>query len=276
MASTMRTKPHTIHLESSNHSLGYITGLAYHNADVQTTASTKPNSSKNPASTPLLHYYGGIPYALPPLGPYRFKRPRPLPACYRYGTFSNPGSFTGKCGVCPQPGYMGSPNEKLWDEDCLQCNVWVPAESAEVKRPAKGWPVFFFIHGGWLQHGTPNSVNPSQLLAETGCKAIIVTPAYRLNVLGFLASEELGGLGKEGIDPNCGFRDQRLALEWTWRWISYFGGDPSQVTVGGYSAGMSSSSLSHQTTHPACPAPSVQCPYLSALQPQTPALPPAR
>lgn len=34
--------------------------------------------------------------------------------------------FTGGCGVCPQPGV----DEKEWDEDCLQCNVWVPVGEA--------------------------------------------------------------------------------------------------------------------------------------------------
>ena len=28
--------------------------------------------------------------------------------------------------MCPQPGL----DEKEWDEDCLQCNVWVPVGEA--------------------------------------------------------------------------------------------------------------------------------------------------
>lgn len=36
---------------------------------------------------------------------------------------------------------------------------------------------------------------------------------------------------------NYGFWDQRLALEWTYKNISYFGGDASNITVAGYSAG---------------------------------------
>lgn len=131
---------------------------------------------------------------------------------------------------------MGPSDESAWDEDCLQCNIWVPLGTP----PPDGWPVLFYIHGGWLQHGTPNATNAVSLLGETACQCIIVCPAYRVNVFGFLASEVLGqdGAGCDAVG-NFGFWDQRLALEWTWKWISYFGGDPSCITVGGYSAGES-------------------------------------
>lgn len=74
------------------------------------------------SGTVLCHYYGGVPYALPPVGPFRWRKPRSLPPCYRYGTRANPGRFTGQTGICPQPG-RPSP---LFDEDCVQCNIWVP------------------------------------------------------------------------------------------------------------------------------------------------------
>lgn len=80
----------------------------------------------------LCHYFGGIPYALPPIGPYRWQRPRPLEPCYRYGTRANPGRYTGVASVCPQPGRVNP----LFDEDCLQCNIWIPQGVA----PEKGEP----------------------------------------------------------------------------------------------------------------------------------------
>lgn len=176
----------------------------------------------------LCHYVGGIPYALPPIGPFRFQKPRPLPACYRYGTSVNPGRFTGGCGMCPQPGDAWTE----WDEDCLQCNVFVPVGAA----PPSGWPVLFWIHGGFLQFGSPMDLDPCAMLSETACKAIIVTPGYRLNLFGFLASPEAQE-ATDDFSANNGFWDQRLALEWTWQNISYFGGDASNITIGGYSAG---------------------------------------
>jgi len=83
------------------------------------------------SNQPLCHYFGGLPYALPPVGPYRWRKPRPLPACYRYGHRSNPGKFAGGAALCPQPGFLaGPPDKTLFDEDCLQLNIWVPVGEA--------------------------------------------------------------------------------------------------------------------------------------------------
>ncbi|PVH99569.1 alpha/beta-hydrolase [Periconia macrospinosa] len=181
----------------------------------------------------LCHFVGGIPYALPPTGPYRFQRPRPLPPCYRYGTMANPGRFTGSPSLCPQPAEQ---TEDQWDEDCLQCNIWIPTGRA----PGEGWPVLVWYHGGFLQFGSTEH-DFCNLLSDTSFRAIIVTPAYRLNVFGFLASKELLAEENEqqnlGFSANNGFWDQRLALEWTWKNIHYFGGDATNITIGGYSAG---------------------------------------
>lgn len=65
--------------------------------------------------------------------------------------------------------------------------------------------------GGFLQVGTPNSIDPSALLGETPCQCVFVTPAYRLNVFGFLASPELAEREGDAIG-NFGFWDQRVAL----------------------------------------------------------------
>jgi hypothetical protein len=81
------------------------------------------------------HYFGGVPYALPPVGPFRFQKPRSLPPCYRYGTKANPGRYAGGCGFCPQPGSNTEVlDEPAWDEDCLQTNIWIPAGES----PAEG------------------------------------------------------------------------------------------------------------------------------------------
>lgn len=73
-------------------------------------------------------------------------------------------------------------------------------------------------------------------------------PAYRLNLFGFLASRELC-LDSESpeLAPNAGFWDQRLALEWTLKNISYFGGNASNITIAGYSAG--AHSVFHQLAY---------------------------
>jgi len=88
-------------------------------------------------SQPLCHYFGGVPYALPPVGSLRFQKPQPLPPCHRYGSKAHPGRFTRGCGICPQPGSSAETlDQGSWDEDCLQSNIWVPAGDA----PAQGKP----------------------------------------------------------------------------------------------------------------------------------------
>lgn len=194
---------------------------------------------------PVLDYFGGLPYALPSIGPFRFRKSRPLAPCYRYGHKGGPGRFTGRTGVCPQP---ASKKSELWDEDCSQLNIYVPAG----QPPPSGWPVLFYIHGGFLQFGSANETPEAiaALLSETAFSCIIVSPAYRLNAFGFIASNELAAEAKKLNEPvgNYGFWDQRLALEWTWKNVSLFGGDHSRITVAGYSAGAHSAfqQLAHE------------------------------
>lgn len=59
--------------------------------------------------------------------------------------------------------------------------------------PSGGFPVLMYIHGGWLQIGSPGfkeGQNPTELIDEV-VKCVVVMPAYRLNVFGFLAGKEL-------------------------------------------------------------------------------------
>ncbi|KAE8383038.1 Alpha/Beta hydrolase protein [Aspergillus bertholletiae] len=185
------------------------------------------------SNSPWCHYFGGLRYALPPTE--RWRKAQRLPPSYSYGTKDHPGQCAGAAGVCPQPSFPGLSLGEGWGEDCFQCNVWVPAG----EPPKNGWPVLVFIHGGFLQFGTPNVFSAGALLGEAAFNAIIVMPAYRLGVFGFLYSSELEHDAATVSEPvgNQGFWDQRLALEWTRDNITLFGGNPSQITISGYSAG---------------------------------------
>lgn len=61
--------------------------------------------------------------------------------------------------------------------------------------------------------------------------------SFRIGVLGFLYEEESGIVG------NYGTQDQIVALKFVQENIGAFGGDPSQVTIFGQSAGASSVSV---------------------------------
>ncbi|TKX20663.1 hypothetical protein C1H76_7049 [Elsinoe australis] len=214
-----------------------------------TAARLTPKSTSDPTCT----YIGGLPYALPPTGQHRFRAPRSLPDGYSYGTRANPGSFTGKTALCPQPAYRAQPDTSLWDENCLQLNIWIPHGSPPSEH---GWPVFFYIHGGWLQFGTANTPATviANMLHETPFRAIVVMPAYRLNLFGFLASRELQAEAQRNGETvgNCGFWDQRMALEWVAKNIHLLGGDAKKITVAGYSAGSHSTfnQLAHDLDRP--------------------------
>jgi carboxylesterase type B len=83
-------------------------------------------------------------------------------------------------------------------------------------------------------------------VSDSPTRCIVVAPAYRLNLFGFLSSSELLQACPD-FGVNLGFWDQRLALQWTWENISYFGGNPSNITVSGYSAG--AHSVFHQLAY---------------------------
>jgi carboxylesterase type B len=89
-------------------------------------------------SEPICHFFGGVPYALPPTDEHRWTKPRELPPNYKYGTRSKPGRFPGRTAVCPQ---LSANRKAKMDENCLQLNLWIPAGPP----PPSGWPIYFYI-----------------------------------------------------------------------------------------------------------------------------------
>jgi acetylcholinesterase len=72
-----------------------------------------------------------------------------------------------------------------------------------------------------------------QQSVDLGTPIIAASIQYRLSFWGWMFSNELSAVGA----GNLGLRDQRMALHWTQENIGAFGGDPSQVTLWGESAG---------------------------------------
>jgi para-nitrobenzyl esterase len=174
-----------------------------------------------------LRVFKGIPYALSPVGAARWKPPSPMP---RWEGIKKATDFGPAC-FQPTPTlstvYTRSPMPM--SEDCLTLNIWTPIHTENA-------PVFFWIYGGALVGGASREENyDGTRLAAQGI--VVVSINYRLGVLGWLAHPELSKESPLGVSGNYGLLDQIEALKWVQRNIHAFGGDPSNVTIAGESAG---------------------------------------
>ncbi|KAF8321227.1 Carboxylesterase, partial [Clavulina sp. PMI_390] len=176
----------------------------------------------------------GIPFATPPLGKLRFHPPLPVPEDEsRVVDASDYGPS------CMQPLNVKDLTPGEISEDCLTLNIVRPVIDPESDEPL---PVMVWIYGGGWENGASKWYDGQQLVAQSqliDTPVIFVSMNYRVNVFGFLGSGDIAERAKSKKDTglNLGYLDQRLALEWIQKHISYFGGDPKQVTVFGQSAG---------------------------------------
>ena len=88
--------------------------------------------------SPQCHRFSRVPYAVPPTGATRWKRPEPLPSTYSFGSVHKPGQYSRPSIPCPQIDRLGALSSS---ENCLHLNIWVPIGQS----PDKGWPVFFYM-----------------------------------------------------------------------------------------------------------------------------------
>jgi para-nitrobenzyl esterase len=174
-----------------------------------------------------LRVFKGIPYALPPVGPTRWRPPSPMP---RWKGVRKATAFGDAC-LQPKPTLSNiyTRDPMPMSEDCLTLNIWTPVHTDSA-------PVFFWIHGGALVGGASREeIYDGARLAGRGI--VVVSINYRLGVLGWLAHPELSKESPLGISGNYGLLDQIEALQWVQRNIRGFGGDPSNVTIAGESSG---------------------------------------
>ncbi|MEW9572954.1 carboxylesterase/lipase family protein [Rhodanobacter sp. Si-c] len=174
-----------------------------------------------------LDEFRGIPYAAPPIGALRWKPPQPVAA---WSGVRAADRFGPRCMQRPLYGDMVFRSNGM-SEDCLYLNVWTPAH-----RQAGKLPVLVYFYGGSLLAGDGSELRyDGASLAQRGI--VTVTVNFRLDVFGLLALPALAAESPRHATGNYSLMDMTAALHWVRDNIAAFGGDPSQITIGGESAG---------------------------------------
>ena len=181
----------------------------------------------------------GIPFAKAPVGALRWQPPQEPdawsaarattafgPACAQYGRIYGPGANNRY-----DETIAATLNTAVGSEDCLYLNVW---------RPNNGnsdLPVIVFFHGGSNVSGyTADPMYDGAALARTA-NAIVVTPNFRLGILGFLNQPALKTGDAATDSGNFTMLDSIKALQFVRANAKAFGGNPDNVTIVGQSAG---------------------------------------
>jgi para-nitrobenzyl esterase len=145
-------------------------------------------------------------------------------ACYQNRSFRDEASQD------PRPFYYKEFREHetyRYSEDCLFLNIYTP-------KNADHADVLLYIHGGAFMGGCGNEKHMDGTeYAKRGI--IFVSINYRLGPLGFLCDRQL--TEESGHSGNYGLYDQLAAIQWVYRHIADFGGNPEKITLFGQSAG---------------------------------------
>ncbi|OFQ45637.1 carboxylesterase family protein [Corynebacterium sp. HMSC076D02] len=107
--------------------------------------------------------------------------------------------------------------------EAVALTITAPAETTDA-------PVLVYIHGGRYEHGTHEDPR-AEGTANAQAGIVQVQVGYRVGLPGFASFRDDEAFRFRGID------DCQLALEWIQRNIESFGGDPTNVTLIGQSAG---------------------------------------
>ncbi|VBB32366.1 unnamed protein product [Acanthocheilonema viteae] len=171
-----------------------------------------------------------VPFAEPPVGDNRFRAPIPKqpwkdtidatipsPACYQ-GRDTYNETFWGS--------EMWNANTAV-QEDCLRLNIWAPADGFNLTT-------MVWLFGGGYYSGSPSLILYDGKAMAAISNVVVVNINYRLGPFGYLY------LNHHDVPGNMGMLDQQLALRWIQENIIAFGGNPSQVTLFGESAGAAS------------------------------------
>ena len=166
--------------------------------------------------------FQGIPYAEAPVGDNRW---RPAIALQSFDTTLDATKFGSACMQRRRTGYFADPRPV--SEDCLTLNIW------STNHIKKAKPVIVWIHGGAFVIGSSKfPFYDGEAFARSGI--VFVSINYRLGRFGYFAHP---ALRDETKVTNFAYTDQVAALKWVKDNIASFGGDPTNVTIAGESAG---------------------------------------
>lgn len=215
--------------ERNGNKPGFSTNAKKGNGDRRSCPSQTTNPVVNIESGPIRGViidnstvFLGIPFAAPPTGTNRFQPPRPVTP------------WTAVRDVNAVPNFCKQPVPWATSEDCLYLNVYLPDTTIS---PGRDLPVLFYIHGGSFIFGSASERDYwGQNMATKG-GVMVVVANYRLGVFGFSVFPSTNPADPRPLYTNNGILDQQAALKWVQRNIRKFGGNPSQVTLFGESAG---------------------------------------
>ena len=180
------------------------------------------------------YIYKGIPYAQPPIGELRFRKPKKpeswsgIYQADHYRSRSMQGPI--REGFYKKEFYDNPEFLEEMSEDSLYLNIWRP------QNQEKNLPVAVYVHGGAFMGGAGSNLPfVCSELALSG--VIVVTINYRLGAFGFLCHPLLGVKGENKAGGNYGLWDQLAAFAWVKENIGAFGGNSDNITVFGQSAG---------------------------------------
>ncbi|XP_062598077.1 acetylcholinesterase-like [Saccostrea cucullata] len=201
----------------------FLSGVALVSAYQTFTIITRlgnVNGLQIPTAKGDIFRFTGIPFGKAPVGSQRFLKPQP------FGSWNKTLDATKIGPACMQSYTRASAFYNYFSEDCLQLNIYVPYNITQDLRRS----VMVFIHGGAYMAGSGFTYDGSRIASQGN--VIVVTINYRLGMFGFPSLQNFAGVAE-----NAGIWDQILALKWVKDNIDDYGGDPSDVTIFGQSAG---------------------------------------
>jgi para-nitrobenzyl esterase len=179
--------------------------------------------------------FKGIPYGAPTGGANRFLPPQPpepwggVREAFAHGQ------------VCPQipPDPRGQYARLIhWDchpggygEDCLHLNLWTPGID-EARRP-----VLVCFHGGGFGTGSGNAPGFDGAELSMFGDVVVVSVTHRLASFGYTYLAGLGAPEDFAESGTAGVLDLVAALQWVYRNVQAFGGDPRKIMIFGQSGG---------------------------------------